>query len=76
MLHVRYSGRDYGTAVPLVIGRHAHPKTGKHDPPPALPGPGGPAYLNLLDAAHGRQLSGALNYRTIITPATPEEDNP
>jgi putative transposase len=75
VLHVRYSGRDYGTAVPLVIGRHAHPKTAKHDTPPAPPDLAGPAYLTLLDAAHDQQLSGALNYRTIITPATPEEDN-
>lgn len=74
VLHIRYRDRDYGTAVPLVIGRHAHPKTDKHDPPAGLPDPGGPAYLKLLDAAHDRQLAGALNYRTIITPATPQED--
>ena len=74
VLHIRYKNLDYGTAVPLVIGRHAHPKTAKHEPPaPPLPDPGDPAYLQLLDAAHDKKLSGALNYRTIITPANPQE---
>jgi putative transposase len=69
VLHIRCKNLDYGTAVPLVIGRHAHPKTAKHEPPAPPPDPGGPAYLQLLDAAHDKKLSGALNYRTIITPA-------
>ena len=37
----------------------------------------GNTYLKLLDAAHDRKLSGALNYRHIITPApspAPEEE--
>jgi putative transposase len=71
VLHIRCKDRDFGTAVPLVIGQHAHPKTAKHDPPaPPPPDPAGPAYLRLLDAAHDRKLSGALNYRHIITPDT------
>jgi putative transposase len=75
VLHVRYRSRDYGTAVPLVIGRHAHPKTDKHDPPAPPPGDqDGAPYLDLLAAAHDTRLSQALNYRHIITPPTPEED--
>jgi putative transposase len=81
VLHVRYRGRDYGTAVPLIIGRHAHPKTAKHDPPVPPPGPGDAGdtpYLDLLRQAHDASLSQALNYRHIITPSapapSPEED--
>jgi putative transposase len=78
VLHIRWKNLDYGTAVPLVIGRHAHPKTIKHDPPALpLPDPAGPAYLRLLDTAHDQKLSGALSYRHIITPgpatAIPQE---
>lgn len=70
VLHVRYRGRDYGTATPLVIGKHAHPKTAKHDPPAPPPADGDPGtpYLDLMAQAHDTRLSGALNYRTIITP--------
>jgi putative transposase len=74
VLHIRYKNLDYGTAVPLVIGRHAHPKTARHEPPAPPPDPADPAYLTLLDRAHDARLSGALNYRHIITPANPEED--
>lgn len=74
VLHIRWKNLDYGTAVPLVIGRHAHPKTAKHEPPPLpLPDPADPGYLRLLDNAHDRKLSGALNYRDIITPRNPKE---
>jgi putative transposase len=74
VLHVRYRGRDYGTAVPLVIGQHSHPRAARHDPPapPEDPG-GGTPYLNLLDSAHDARLSGVLNYRNIITPGPGEE---
>jgi putative transposase len=74
VLHVRYRGRDYGTAVPLVIGRHAHPKTARHDPPAPPPGAGGAGdtpYLDLLRQAHDATLSQALNYRHIITSSAP-----
>jgi len=69
ILHVRHKDRDYGIAVPLVIGRHAHPKTARHEPPapPEAPGDGTP-YLDLLGRAHDARLSSALNYRHIITP--------
>jgi putative transposase len=73
VLRIRYRGRDYGTAVPLAIGRHAHPKTARHDPP-APPAPaGGTPYLDLLGRAHETRITGTLNYRHIITPASPEE---
>jgi len=73
VLRIRYRGRDYGAAVPLAIGRHAHPKTAKHDPP-APPGtPDGTPYLDLLGRAHQDRISGALNYQDIITPRSPEE---
>lgn len=71
VLHIRCKDRDYGTAVPLVIGQHAHPETARHEPPaPPPPDPAGPAYLRLLDTARDRRLHGALNYRHIITPGT------
>jgi putative transposase len=73
VLRIRYRGRDYGAAVPLAIGRHAHPKTARHDPP-APPGtPDGTPYLDLLGRAHQDRISGALNYQDIITPGSPEE---
>lgn len=80
VLHIRYKNLDYGTAVPLVIGRHAHPKTARHEPPAPSPAdPADPAYLLLLDAARDRKLSGALSYRHIITPdntpAAPQEES-
>lgn len=76
VLHIRYRGRDYGTAAPLVIGAHVHPKARKHEPPaPPPPDPAGPAYLNLLRTAHDSTASTGVNYRNIITPAAPEEDS-
>jgi putative transposase len=76
VLHVRYQDRDYGTAVPLVIGQHAHPRTARHDPPaPPETTAADTPYLTLLDTAHDARLSRGLNYRDIITPATtPQED--
>jgi putative transposase len=73
VLRVRYRGRDYGAAIPLAIGRHAHPKTARHDPPAPAGPPDATPYLDLLARAHETRICGALNYRHIITPDDPEE---
>lgn len=76
VLHVRHGGADYGTAVPLVIGRHAHPKAAKHDPPEPDPGPpGDPAtpYLDLLSARRREREVAGLNYQSIFSPEDDDE---
>lgn len=68
VLRVRYKNIDYGTAVPLVIGRHSHPKAAKHEPPAPPPGDRSTPYLDLLSAARDTRMHASLNYRSIITP--------
>jgi putative transposase len=71
-IQVRHKGRPAGTAVPFVIGRHRHAKTrAEDDGPRAEPEPTGIDYLRILDAAHGEQLQGQINYAALITPGTP-----
>ena len=45
-IEVRYQHRPFGTAVPLVIGRHTHPQAQRELPPPATRT--GIDYLKLL----------------------------
>ena len=57
---VRHAGRDMGTAVPQVIGRHVHPaaRTEAPGPVPAT----GIDYLNLVRARHTTALARRVNY--------------
>lgn len=72
-IQVRHKGRPAGTAVPFVIGRHAHAKTrtAEDGRQRTEPEPTGIDYLRILDAAHGEQLKAQINYAALITPGTP-----
>jgi putative transposase len=55
-IEVRYQHRPFGTAVPLVIGRHTHPQAQRELPPPAAPT--GIDYLKLLAEKRDAELGG------------------
>jgi putative transposase len=55
-IDVRYQHRPFGTAVPLVIGRHTHPQAERQLPPP--PTPTGIDYLRLLAEKRDAELGG------------------
>jgi len=55
-IEVRYQHRPFGTAVPLVIGRHTHPQARRELPPPATGT--GIDYLKLLADKRDAELGG------------------
>ena len=55
-IEVRYQHRPFGTAVPLLIGRHTHPQAQRELPP--TPAPTGIDYLKLLAEQRDAELSG------------------
>jgi putative transposase len=55
-IEVRYQHRPFGTAVPLVIGRHTHPQAERELPQP--PAPTGIDYLKLLAEQRDAELGG------------------
>jgi len=55
-IEVRYQHRPFGTAVPLVIGRHTHPQAQRELPPP--PTGAGIDYLKLLAEQRDAELRG------------------
>lgn len=55
VIEVRYQGRPMGTGVPLVIGRHTHPKARPEAAP--LPATTGIDYLALLAGRHVAELA-------------------
>ena len=55
-IEVRYQHRPMGLAVPLVIGRHAHPQAEREMPPP--PTGTGIDYLRLLAEQRDAELGG------------------
>jgi len=61
-IEVRWSGRPMGPAVPVVIGRHAHPaarpEPGAEAPPPAT----GIDYLHLIEARADAELDRRISY--------------
>jgi transposase InsO family protein len=57
IIEVRHGGRSYGTAVPHVITRHAHPKARPETPKPAPVPATGIAYLQLVADAHQQQVA-------------------
>ncbi len=66
-IRVRYRGREMGLAVPLVIGRHVHPKA-KPDPSPPPRPQTGIDYLKMIEAQHREE-----NKRRISYSGPPEE---
>ncbi len=66
-IRVRYRGREMGLAVPLVIGRHVHPKA-KPDPSPPPRPQTGIDYLKMIEAQHREG-----NKRRISYSGPPEE---
>jgi putative transposase len=60
-IRVRYRGREMGLAVPLVIGRHVHPKA-KPDPTPPPKPATGIDYLKMIEAQHLEQTRRRISY--------------
>jgi transposase InsO family protein len=64
-IEVRWSGRPMGPAVPVVIGRHAHPaarpEPGTQPPPPVT----GIDYLHLVEARADAELERRISYAGI-----------
>src|SRR4051794_7925398 len=59
-IEVRYGGRTLGEAVPLLIGRHTHPRAASQlDPPPASTGID---YLGLLAAHRDSEQGPRIDY--------------
>lgn len=66
-IHVRYAGREVGTAIAHVIGRHVHPGVKADtttEPAPST----GIDYLNLVRDRHTEALAQRVNYAAITAP--------
>ena len=72
-IEVRYQHRPFGTAVPLVIGRHTHPQAERELGPLATPT--GIDYLKLLAERRDAELSGQrIDYASLTQPNSGGED--
>lgn len=72
-IEVRYQHRPFGTAIPLVIGRHTHPQAERQVPPP--PAPTGIDYLKLLAEKRDAELGGhRIDYSSLTQPDGDGED--
>lgn len=60
-IRVRCQGREVGRAVPLVIGRHVHPKA-KPDPAPPPAPTTGIDYLKLIEARYQDETRRGISY--------------
>ena len=59
--------RPFGTAIPLVIGRHTHPQAERELPPPATGT--GIDYLKLLAEQRDAEIAGhRIDYSTLAKP--------
>jgi putative transposase len=66
-IEVRYQHRPFGTAAPLLIGRHTHPQAERELPPP--PTPTGIDYLKLLAQKRDAELGGQpIDYSSLTQP--------
>jgi putative transposase len=66
-IEVRYQHRPFGTAVPLVIGRHTHPQAQRELQPPATGS--GIDYLKLLAEKRDAELGGhRIDYTSLAHP--------
>jgi putative transposase len=65
-----------GTAAPLAIGRHSHPRARPEEPDVIAPATG-IDYLGLIDASHNALTAGAVNYAALIgQPDEPDATKP
>jgi putative transposase len=69
-IRVRYRGRELGQAVPLVIGRHVHPKA-KADPDPPPASKTGIDYLKMIETRHLEETRRRISYSGL-----PEDGDP
>lgn len=81
-IRVRYRGREVGRAVPLVIGRHVHPKA-KADPAPEPKPATGIDYLKMIEERHREETRRRISYSDLPDDApratndeAPEEEQP
>ncbi|MDT3446941.1 DDE-type integrase/transposase/recombinase [Pseudofrankia sp. BMG5.37] len=75
-IEIRWQDRPAGTAIPTVIGRHAHPKARPETPPTARPAATGIDYIDLLTAAHDTELAATtISYAAATGPAG-DQDTP
>jgi len=72
-IRVRYRGREMGLAVPLVIGRHVHPKA-KPDPSPPPKPKTGIDYLKMIEAQHREETRRRISYSGL--PEEPSDKAP
>jgi putative transposase len=68
-IRVRCRGREVGTAVPLVIGRHVHPKA-KADPAPVPAPTTGIDYLKMIETRHLEETRRRISYSGLPEDAT------
>jgi putative transposase len=69
-------GLPAGTAAPLVIGRHSHPRARPEEPDVIAPATG-IDYLGLIDERHNAAAAGAVNYAALIgQPDEPDATKP
>lgn len=68
VIRVRYHGRDMGQAVPMVIGRHVHPKA-KADPAPAAKPSTGIDYLKMIEERHRQESRRRIAYSDLPAPS-------
>jgi putative transposase len=73
-IEVRYQHRPFGTAVPLLIGRHTHPHAERELPPPAAAT--GIDYLKLLAEKRDAELGGQrIDYSSLTNGAHSDSDS-
>ncbi len=65
-IHVRYAGREVGTAIAHIIGQHVHPNAKPAEQPPAPVT--GIDYLALVRDRHTQSLAQRVNYAAITEP--------
>jgi len=65
VIEVRHRGTPFGTAVPFIIGRHAHPRARPEQPGDQPPPATGFSYLGLISAAHDAALGERINYAAL-----------
>ena len=73
MADVYWQGRKAGTAVPQVIGRHAHPKAPPDEDDPAPAALTGIDYLQLVADADTAALGGQLHLAALEDSAQEQE---
>ena len=62
-VEIRFQGRSMGQGIPVVIGRHSHPKARPEAAP--APAPSGIDYLGLLAERREAELAASINYAQI-----------